>query len=100
MRAQMLVAFGGPENLQLVDVPKPALKSGHVLIRIAATSINPVDFRIRSGSPIGQSCLPFLDVTSSARLRQLEKGYTILRLATRYMAAQAGSRGRVVHLLK
>jgi len=53
MRAQLLAAFGGPENLRLVDVPVPALKPGHVLIRVAATSVNPVDLRIRSGSPIG-----------------------------------------------
>lgn len=53
MRAQILTGFGGPEKFQLADVPKPALKPGTVLIRIAATSVNPIDTKIREGLPIG-----------------------------------------------
>jgi NADPH:quinone reductase-like Zn-dependent oxidoreductase len=36
MRAQVLRAFGGPENFELTDVPKPAIRPGMVLIRVAA----------------------------------------------------------------
>ncbi len=36
MRAQVLIAFGGPENFELTEVPKPAIRPGMVLIRVAA----------------------------------------------------------------
>jgi NADPH:quinone reductase len=53
MRAQVLKAFGGPESFELTEIPKPEIRPGMVLIRIAATSVNPVDLKIRTGLPIG-----------------------------------------------
>lgn len=53
MRAQILKAHGGPENLALMDVPTPVAGPGTVLIQIAATSVNPIDLKIRGGLPIG-----------------------------------------------
>jgi NADPH2:quinone reductase len=32
-----------------MDLPQPKVIPGHVLIRVAATSVNPVDFKIRAG---------------------------------------------------
>jgi hypothetical protein len=52
--ALRLRAFGGPENFELTDVPKPAIRPGMALIRVDATSVNQIDVRIRSGQvPIG-----------------------------------------------
>ena len=34
MRAQVLKAFGGPENLELCDIPRPQVKPGTVLIKV------------------------------------------------------------------
>lgn len=53
MRAQVLKCHGGPEMLQLADVERPTARPGQVLVRIRATSINPVDIKIREGLPIG-----------------------------------------------
>ncbi len=53
MRAQVLTAWGGPENFQLTDIAKPEIRPGTVLVRIAAASINQVDTKIRTGLPIG-----------------------------------------------
>jgi NADPH:quinone reductase len=53
MRAQILKAYGGPENFALTDIPKPAIEPGKVLIRVAATSVNQIDIKIRGGLPIG-----------------------------------------------
>ena len=50
MKAQLLHQFGPPGNFQLADIPKPELRAGHVLIRVMATSVNPVDCKIRSGA--------------------------------------------------
>lgn len=41
----------GPANvLQLDDVPDPVAGDGQVLVRVAATSVNPIDFKVRSGA--------------------------------------------------
>lgn len=50
MKAQVVEQFGGPEVFEERDVPKPEAKAGHVVIRVEATSVNPVDYKIRSGS--------------------------------------------------
>jgi len=49
MKAQILNAFGGPQAFQLVDVPKPVPQAGQVLVRVHATSINPLDYQVRRG---------------------------------------------------
>jgi NADPH2:quinone reductase len=53
MRAQILKAYGGPENFALTGIPKPAIEPGKVLIRLVATSVNQIDIKIRGGLPIG-----------------------------------------------
>ena len=49
MKAQILNAFGGPQAFQLLDVPKPVPQAGQVLVRVHATSINPLDYQVRRG---------------------------------------------------
>jgi NADPH:quinone reductase-like Zn-dependent oxidoreductase len=51
MKAVRLYEYGGPENLKFeVDVPEPTLGADLVLIEAAATSVNPIDWKIRSGA--------------------------------------------------
>ncbi|HAK90537.1 MAG TPA: NADPH:quinone oxidoreductase, partial [Massilia timonae] len=49
MKAQVLTSFGGPESFELRDVPKPVPQAGQVLVRVQATSINPLDYQVRRG---------------------------------------------------
>ena len=49
MKAQILKAFGGPESFELRDISKPVPQAGQVLVRVHATSINPLDFQVRRG---------------------------------------------------
>lgn len=49
MKAIVLTAFGGVENLQLREVPVPPVDAGELLVRVVATSINPLDYQIRRG---------------------------------------------------
>jgi NADPH2:quinone reductase len=49
MKAMMLKSFGGPESFELCDVPKPVPGTGQVLVRVHATSINPLDYQVRRG---------------------------------------------------
>lgn len=49
MKAIILNSFGGPESFELCDVPKPVPHEGQVLVRVHATSINPLDYQVRRG---------------------------------------------------
>ncbi|WP_405133747.1 NADP-dependent oxidoreductase [Nocardia sp. NBC_01388] len=50
MRAVIQKSFGGPEVLEVAEIEKPALLSGEVLVRVHASSVNPVDIAVRSGA--------------------------------------------------
>ena len=49
MKAMILKSFGGPESFENSDVPKPVPGAGQVLVRVHATSINPLDYQVRRG---------------------------------------------------
>jgi NADPH:quinone reductase-like Zn-dependent oxidoreductase len=50
MKAVIAEQYGGPEVLQLADdLPVPGIGPNGVLIRVHATSVNPVDWKLRSG---------------------------------------------------
>jgi NADPH:quinone reductase-like Zn-dependent oxidoreductase len=50
MKAVRLHSFGGSEVLTIEDVDRPEPGSDEVLIRVRAASINPVDYKMRSGA--------------------------------------------------
>jgi len=47
MKAMIVKSFGGPEVFEAAEIAKPEVKPGHVLVRVAATSVNTVDTMIR-----------------------------------------------------
>ena len=49
MKAIAIQNFGEPNNFQVIDLPKPEPSSNQVLIKVEATSVNPVDTKIRQG---------------------------------------------------
>jgi NADPH:quinone reductase-like Zn-dependent oxidoreductase len=49
MKAMTLESFGGPDSFELCEVPKPVPHTGQVLVRVHATSINPLDYQVRRG---------------------------------------------------
>jgi NADPH:quinone reductase-like Zn-dependent oxidoreductase len=50
MKAIRIHSFGGPEVLELDDVPIPQPGDDELLMRIHAASVNPVDYKIRRGT--------------------------------------------------
>lgn len=50
MNAWVIDDFGGPDVFERREVPAPEVQPGHVLVRVAATSVNPIDYKIRSGA--------------------------------------------------
>ena len=49
MRAIGIMEFGGPEVLQVVELPDPVAGPGELAIRVRAATVNPTDTVLRSG---------------------------------------------------
>ncbi|MFM2353084.1 MAG: hypothetical protein RLZZ608_490 [Actinomycetota bacterium] len=49
MRAMVMTGVGGPEMLQAAAVPMPVRAGAEVLVRVHATSVNPIDVKTRAG---------------------------------------------------
>jgi len=49
MRAVRVHAYGGAETMQLDEVPVPRPGPGEILVRLAAASVNPIDWKMREG---------------------------------------------------
>lgn len=58
MKAQLLQTYGDTPDFRLTDTGVPAVKPGHVLVRVAATSVNPIDIKIRKMKPAFAPTLP------------------------------------------
>lgn len=49
MKAVRVHEYGGPEMLKYEDAPRPQAGPGEVLIKVHASSVNPVDWKVRAG---------------------------------------------------
>ncbi len=49
MRSLIYNKYGGPDVLEVADVEKPEPDENSVLVRLKASSVNPVDYKIRRG---------------------------------------------------
>jgi NADPH:quinone reductase-like Zn-dependent oxidoreductase len=50
MKAIRVTAYGGPESLELQDIEEPRIGDDDVLIDVASTSVNPIDWKIATGA--------------------------------------------------
>jgi len=59
MKAIQMHGYGGVAQLRYEEVPAPAAGPGEVLVKVAATSVNPIDWKIRRGDLQGMMTLQF-----------------------------------------
>lgn len=52
MKAFIKTKYGGPEVLRLEEIAQPAIKDGHLLVKVMANSANPADWHIIRGKPL------------------------------------------------
>ncbi|MBW8191114.1 zinc-dependent alcohol dehydrogenase family protein [Neiella marina] len=55
MKASLIKRFGGSDVFEIADIATPEVKAGHVLVRVAASSVNTVDTMIRQ---MGEALAP------------------------------------------
>src|SRR5882762_492456 len=59
MRAVVIHEYGGPEVLKLEERPEPKVRDMDILVEVHATSVNPVDTKVRQNSS-AQRTLPLI----------------------------------------
>lgn len=50
MKAVVLTAYGDVDRYEVRDLPEPVPGPGEIAVRVAAASINPIDWKLRSGA--------------------------------------------------
>ena len=110
MKAVVLHEYGGPEKLKLEDnVPEPQVSCYTVLIAAAAASVNPIDWKIRSGMvqkifPLTFPAILGRDVSGivrqvGANVKHFKPGDRVLALSNKtYAELVAVDDSQVTHL--
>jgi NADPH:quinone reductase-like Zn-dependent oxidoreductase len=70
MKAIVVHEYGGPDVLKYEDYPDPVAGQGEVLVRVAAASVNPIDYKRRAGLtkdfyPLHFPCLIGVDMSGT-----------------------------------
>ena len=92
MNAIRIDRTGGPDVLQLVDVPTPSPGAGEALVRHAASGVNFIDVYMRTG--LYQRPLPFIDGSEAAGVVEaVGDGVTDLKAGDRVAYAQSPTLG-------
>ncbi len=104
MKAVRIYEYGGPDVLKYeLDAPEPTLDANMVLVELVATSVNPIDWKVRSGArqkdfPLDLPAILGKDVSGIVRavgsdVRHFQPGERVIGMASatyaQYVAAPA-----------
>jgi NADPH:quinone reductase-like Zn-dependent oxidoreductase len=110
MKAVVLHEYGGPEKLKFEDnIPEPQMSGRTVLIATAAASVNPIDWKVRSGMrqkdfPLSFPAILGRDVSGIVRavgadVKHFKPGDRVLAFAnSTYAELVAVEDSEVIHL--
>ena len=77
MQAQVLRHYGEEAKFELAEIPNPTMKPGHLLVQVQATSLNPVDSKIRRlGPPIAPDPPAVLHGDMAGIVKEVGQGVT------------------------
>ena len=96
MRAVIIRKYGGTEVLEHADVPPPKISDGHVLIKVEAGAVNPIDWKIRKGEAkmFVRAPLPItLGAELSGEITEVGAGVTRFKTGDKVFALIPGDHG-------
>lgn len=99
MKAALLKGYGGVDQFEIGDIPTPQPGPGEVLIRIAASAVNPFDLILRQGFMAQYIPLPLpavLGGDAAGVVAELGEGVTGLAVGDRVVADFAAN-GKGAH---
>ena len=95
MKAMTISNFGDSSVFKRTDLPKPTIQSGQVLIKVAASSVNPIDVKIRSGlvPAISPSFPAILNVDVAGEVMEIGSDVENYAIGDRVLALGGGVKG-------
>jgi NADPH:quinone reductase-like Zn-dependent oxidoreductase len=99
MKAAVMVGYGGVDQLELREVPEPEVGAGEIKIRAVGASINPIDWKLRSGAmrqhmPLDLPAI--LGRDAAGEVIELGPGATRFRVGARVTGLAKGAYGERV----
>jgi NADPH:quinone reductase-like Zn-dependent oxidoreductase len=88
MKAVVLIGYGGVDKLELRDVPDPKVGPNEIKVRMAGASINPIDWKLRSGALQAYMSLELpaiLGRDASGEVVELGPGVTAFKVGDRVL---------------
>ncbi|MGB7847002.1 MAG: NADPH:quinone reductase [Candidatus Acidiferrum sp.] len=89
MKAIQVHRFGGPEVLELKEIPTPKPGPGQVLVRVHAAGVNPYDTYMRNGTYAVKPALPYTPGSDAAgTVEAVGEGVKKVRVGDRVYTAK------------
>src|SRR5258706_4301314 len=94
MKAIRVAKYGGPEELQLQELPPPKPGAGEVLVRVQAAGVNYADIYFRNGAVPRPTPFPFtLGIEGAGVVEAVGEGVSELKRGDRVAGASTCSAG-------
>jgi NADPH:quinone reductase-like Zn-dependent oxidoreductase len=99
MKAVVLTAYGDVDKLEVRELPDPKVGPGEIKVRMAGASINPIDWKQRSGAlkvfmPLELPAIPGKD--ASGTVVEVGPGVTAFKVGARVMGRVSGGYAELV----
>jgi NADPH2:quinone reductase len=95
MRAAFIKQTGPAEVIQIGELPDPVPKEGEVIVRVAASAVNPIDLYIRSGAVAMPLPMPFIPHADQAgEVMRVGPGASRFKAGDRVWGSNQGMLGR------
>jgi NADPH:quinone reductase-like Zn-dependent oxidoreductase len=94
MKAVVLTGYGDVDKLEVRDLPDPKAGANQIKVRMAGASINPIDWKQRSGALKAMMPLEFpvvLGRDASGEVVEVGPGVTAFKIGDRVMGRVSGS---------
>jgi NADPH:quinone reductase-like Zn-dependent oxidoreductase len=103
-RAVIYTCYGGPDVLQIAELPRPVPGPGEVLIKVHAAAVNPLDWHYMRGSPYvmrlmsgtGRPTEPRLGVDFAGTIEAVGSGVTRFSVSDAVFGGTTGAFGDYV----
>ena len=118
MKAIVIDKYGSPDVLEYREVDKPTLQPDQVLVKVKASSVNPIDWKVRRGDlrllsgfnfplRLGSDFAGIVETVGSNEMRQLieagkvrsviSQSYSFSEISQAHAASETGkTRGKIV----
>ena len=95
MKALVIRHYGPNAQFELADISKPSVSPGHLLIKVKATSLNPVDSKIRTlGPPIAPDLPAILHGDVAGVVDEVGDGITSFHVGDEVYGCAGGVKGQ------